>query len=156
MLKCRKITECEVDTHSLFGESGYITFSPKITRGVCWTFLTYVRVEVDSRVDFSFWSHVTWSFCSNNKKRPTVAPCLITMQVYYILCIYRIKMFHGKPSAGLLYKLYLGHWMKVDHRVCHLAQFIPPFVYSSFVNAVVCMLICSSRHTSALGILKSE
>lgn len=59
----------------------------------------------------------------------------------------------GNP--GLFTFSCLGHRRKAENRVCHLAQFIPPFVYSSVINAV-CMLICSILHTSALGILKSE
>lgn len=54
--------------------------------------------------------------------------------------------------------VYLGHTIKAGRKTdCHLAQFIPPFVYSSVVNAV-CLYVwfCSSLHTSALGILKSE
>lgn len=54
--------------------------------------------------------------------------------------------------------LCLGHTTKAAGKTdCHLAQFIPPFVYSSVVNAV-CLYVwfCSSLHTSALGILKSE
>lgn len=51
----------------------------------------------------------------------------------------------------------VGHTMKAARETdCHLAQFIPPFVYSSVVNAVCMFDFCRSLHTSALGILKSE
>lgn len=41
-----------------------------------------------------------------------------------------------------VYVLSLGHRMKAENTVCHLAQFIPPFVYSSVVNAV-CLYVDS-------------
>lgn len=84
----------------------------------------------------------------------TVTRCPLNIQVCNVCTVCGLKCLMGKRVPWKSWKLSGSQNEKLKIRVCHLAQFIPPFVYSSVVNAVFCMLVCS--HTSALGILKSE
>lgn len=102
--------------------------------GIKW--LNDIRWIHDIQSQNNLWSVFNISdWCNMNPR--TYRYCIIhTMCVYRPTVISWFRCLMGNPVRFTLFKLYLGHRMKAQNRVCHLAQFIPPFVYSSVVNAV--------------------